>query len=83
MFTVDPYYYSDKNNELDFVIQNNSNVVLVEVKAGEDKSSPSFKKYIDLIKPSNAIRYSKMGYRKDGLITNIPLYLVNKTKELI
>lgn len=83
MFTVDPYYYSDKNNELDFVIQNNSNVVLVEVKAGEDKSSPSFKKYIELIKPSNAIRYSKMGYRKDGLITNIPLYLVNKTKELI
>ena len=83
MFTVDPYYYSDKNNELDFVIQNNSNVVLVEVKAGEDKSSPSFKKYIDLIKPSNAIRYSKMGYKKDGLITNIPLYLVNKTKELI
>ena len=73
MFTVDSYYYSDKNNELDFVIQNNSNVVLVEVKAGEDKSSPSFKKYIDLIKPSNAIRYSKMGYRKDGLITNIPL----------
>ena len=82
-FIVNPYYYSDKNNELDFVIQNNSDVILVEVKAGEDKSSPSFKKYIELIKPVHAIRFSKMGYRKDGLITNIPLYLINKTKELI
>lgn len=82
-FIVNPYYYSDKNNELDFVIQNNSDVILVEVKAGEDKSSPSFKKYIELIKPVYAIRFSKMGYRKDGLITNIPLYLINKTKELI
>lgn len=25
----------------------------------------------------------KMGYRKDGNITNIPLYLVGKTKELL
>jgi len=54
MFIVNPYY-SDKNNELDFIIQNNSIIVLVEVKAGEDKSSPSFKRFIDLVKPKDAV----------------------------
>ena len=33
--------------------------------------------------PKYAIRFSKRGYRKDGAITNIPLYLVRKTKELL
>mgnify|MGYP005945686703 CR=1 FL=1 len=33
--------------------------------------------------PQYAIRISKRGYRKDGAITNIPLYLVRKTKELL
>jgi hypothetical protein len=33
--------------------------------------------------PQYAVKFSKMGYRKDGNITNIPLYLVGKTKELL
>ena len=31
----------------------------------------------------HAIRYSKRGYRKDGYITNMPLYLARKTRELL
>ena len=30
-----------------------------------------------------AIRFSKRGYRKDGAITNLPLYLAGKMKELL
>ena len=30
-----------------------------------------------------AIRFSKMGYQKNGEITNIPLYLAGKLNELI
>ena len=37
----------------------------------------------DIQKPEHAIRFSKRGYRKDGQITNIPLYLASKTKELL
>lgn len=67
-FDVEPRYYSDKNSE---------------IKGGEDKSTPSFKKYIADRQPEYALRYSKRGYRKDGAITNLPLYLARKTKELL
>ena len=55
----------------------------IETKGGEDKSAPSFKRYIAEHHPEHAIRFSKRGYRTDGAITNIPLYLVRKTKDLL
>lgn len=33
--------------------------------------------------PKIAIRYSRRGFKTDGKIINIPLYLVNKTFDLI
>lgn len=82
-FEVEPRYYSDKDRELDFVIQNGMEIIPVEVKGGEDKSAPSFKKYVAEHKPEHALRYSKRGYRKDGDFINLPLYLAGKTKDLI
>lgn len=82
-FELAPRYYSDKNSEIDFVIQNGMEIIPVEAKGGEDKSAPSFKKYIAEHKPEHALRFSKRGYRKDGYITNIPLYLARKTKDLL
>ena len=82
-FDVEPRYYSDKNSEIDFVLQNGTEIIPVEVKGGEDKSAPSFKNYVHDRAPGHAIRFSKRGYRKDGDITNIPLYLAAKTKELL
>lgn len=82
-FETMPRYYSNRNREIDFVIQNGTKIIPVEAKAGEDRSAPSFKRYIEAQKPEHAIRFSKRGYRRDGYITNIPLYLVSKTKELI
>ena len=82
-FDVEPRYYSDKNSELDFLIQYGTDIIPIEVKAANDKIAPSFKKYIAENHPKYAIRLSKMGYRKDGEVINIPLYLVGKIKELI
>lgn len=82
-FDVEPRYYSDKNSEIDFILQYGTEIVPVEAKGGEDKSAPSFKKYISDHQPKHALRYSKRGYRKDGYITNLPLYLARKTKELL
>ncbi|MFO3714100.1 ATP-binding protein [Oribacterium sp. P9] len=82
-FEVDPRYYSDKNSEIDFLIQHGTEVIPVEAKGGEDRSAPSFKKYIADHHPEHALRYSRRGYRKDGAITNLPLYLARKTKELL
>ena len=82
-FEVEPRYYADKNSEIDFVLQYGTEIIPVEAKGGEDKSTPSFKKYIADRQPEYALRYSKRGYRKDGAITNLPLYLARKTKELL
>lgn len=82
-FEVSPRYYSTKSGEIDFVIQSGQDIIPVEVKAGNDKSAPSFKKYITERDPETAVRFSEMGYVKNGKITNIPLYLAGKLKKLI
>lgn len=82
-FEVEPRYYSNKNSEIDFVLQNGSEIIPIEAKGGENKSAPSFKTYIKENEPEHAFRFSKLNYRKDGYITNIPLYLITKTKELL
>lgn len=82
-FEIEPRYYSDKNSEIDFVIQYGTEIIPVEAKGGEDKSAPSFKRYITGKQPKYAIRFSKRGYLKNGLVTNMPLYLARKMKELL
>ena len=82
-FDCDPRYYADKDGEIDFIVQNKTQIIPIEVKGGEDKSAPSFKKYISVYNPKYAVRFSKRGYRTDGKITNVPLYLAEKMKELI
>ena len=82
-FEVEPRYYADKNSEIDFVLQYGTQIIPVEAKGGEDKSAPSFKRYIAQNQPRYALRFSRRGYRKDGAITNLPLYLARKTKELL
>ena len=82
-FDVAPRYFSDKNGEIDFVLQYKTDIIPVEAKGGEDKSAPTFKKYIADHHPAYALRYSKRNYLKNGEITNLPLYLVRKTRELL
>ena len=82
-FDVMPRYFSSRNGEIDFVLQYGMDIIPVETKGGEDKSALTFKKYVADNHPQYAVRFSKIGYRKDGNITNIPLYLVGKTKELL
>ena len=82
-FQLEPRYFSDKNGEIDFVLQYGTEIIPVEAKGGEDKSAPSFKRYVAQNQPQYALRFSKRGYRKDGAITNLPLYLARKTNELL
>lgn len=82
-FETQPHYYSNKQIELDYLIQYGADIIPIEVKAGADNSAASFKNYIKTNKPKFAIRFSKMNYKKDGEFTNIPLYLASKINELI
>lgn len=82
-FEVEPRYYSDKKSEIDLVLQYGTEIIPVEAKGGEDKSAPSFKRYVADHVPAYALRFSQRGYRKDGAITNMPLYLARKAKSLL
>ncbi len=83
MFDTAPRYYASQNEEIDFLLQKGMDIIPVEVKTGERKSAPSFKRYIAREKPTEALRFSQMGYKKDGGITNLPLYLAGKTGSLL
>ncbi len=82
-FQTAPRYFSDKSSEIDFVVQHGTEIIPIEAKGGEDRSAPSFKRYVSERRPESAIRFSRRGYRKDGAITNLPLYLARKTRELL
>ena len=82
-FDVAPRYYSTRYGEIDFLLQNGQEIIPVEVKGGEDKSAPTFKKYITEKAPDTAIRFSEMGYMKNGAITNLPLYLASAAKRAL
>ena len=80
---VNPVYYSTKNGEIDFLVQYGNEIIPLEVKGGEDKSAPSFKRYIREHTPVHAIRLSKRNYMENGEITNIPLYLAERINDLL
>ena len=82
-FAIEPRYFTFDKYEIDFLIQNNSDIFPVEVKAGEVVSSTSLKAYKNKFNIDLCIRYSLLNYRKDGNIINIPLYLAGKTKDLL
>lgn len=82
-FEAPPRYFADRSGEIDFVLQNGTEIIPVEVKGGEDKSAPAFKRYVNEHQPVHAIRFSKRGYLKNGLITNMPLYLAGKLRSLL
>jgi predicted AAA+ superfamily ATPase len=82
-FNVEPRFFVEGRAEIDFLLQNGTEIIPVEVKSGEDKSAVSFKNYNKTHNPETAIRYSKRGYVTDGSITNLPLYLASMTGKLI
>ena len=73
------YYWSKANarQEIDFLIQENGEVIPIEVKAEENLRAKSLKQYIIEQNPSKAYRISMSDYRQDDKITNLPLYAVS------
>lgn len=76
-------YFSGNRSELDFLLQNERQVVPLEVKAGVDKSAPSFKNYLRDHPESTGVRLSSRNYRQDDRIINLPLYLAPRIMEFV
>lgn len=74
------YYWTNETSrsEVDFVIQINSKVVPVEVKAATNLKARSLKIYMEQFKPELALRTSLADYKKTDNLVDLPLYTIEK-----
>ncbi len=71
------YWTNERStSEVDFVIQEEGQVIPVEVKAGENLRSKSFRLFCEKYKPLKAIRTSLSDYKEETWMTNVPLYAI-------
>jgi predicted AAA+ superfamily ATPase len=71
------YWTSDSGSaEVDFVIDTGRAVVPVEVKAETNLQAKSLKVYRERFEPPLAVRASMSGYKTDGALLNLPLYML-------
>ena len=70
------FYWSAPNGtaEVDLVVEQNSQIVPIEIKAEENLKSKSLKIFVEKYESKNAVRVSMNNYRKQNWMTNIPLY---------
>lgn len=84
-FEVIPRYWSDNVYEVDFIIQNENDVIPVEVKAEKNTKGRSLlkfkEKYSDDVKLR--VRFSFDNLTLDGDLLNIPLFMADYSKKLI
>jgi predicted AAA+ superfamily ATPase len=75
----DIFYWTNGNSsaEVDFVIQNDEEIIPIEVKSGTNLKSASFKFFCDKYRPQKAIRTSLADYKEEEWMTNLPLYAIN------
>lgn len=75
---IHTFYWSAERAtaEVDFVIDNGSDVFPVEVKAEINLQAKSLKVYRDKFQPVKSIRTSLADYRDEGWLLNLPLWAV-------
>lgn len=73
---IQVFYWSSArgSSELDFVVQTDSSVVPIEVKAAENLKAKSIKIFRDKFSPGICVRTSMSDFRDEGWLVNIPLY---------
>jgi len=78
------YYWSAKRSlaEIDFIVQYNSLIVPIEVKAEENLQAKSLKVYAEKFSPKVTVRTSMSNFRKQDWLTNLPLYAISELKNV-
>lgn len=71
------YWTADRGTaEVDFVIDNGSDVIPVEVKAEVNLQAKSLKVYRDKFRPKLSIRTSMADYKRNDWLLNLPLWAI-------
>ena len=83
-FPGEVFYYQDETSklELDFLIQANSSLIPIEVKAEENLQAKSLKQFFKNHPDSKPVRISMSDYRKEDTLTNLPLYAACRIPEM-
>lgn len=70
------FYWSAENSqgEIDFLVQNNDEIIPIEVKAEENLQAKSLKCFIERNPSLHGVRLSMSSYRKQSWMSNFPLY---------
>jgi predicted AAA+ superfamily ATPase len=83
-FDVMPRYWtSERNAEVDFLLQNGTEIIPIEVKSAHSVAGKSLALYNELYKPALRIRFSFNNLKKDGNLLNIPVFLTDWTKKIV
>ncbi len=77
------YWASGNKAEVEFIIQHASRVIPIEVKSGTSITGRSLIEYNKKYSPELRIRFSMLNLKKDDNFINLPLFLADKTKELV
>ncbi len=75
---IQTYYWSAERGmaEVDFIIDNGSNVIPLEVKAEANLQAKSLKVYREKFRPKLSIRSSMADYKKEDELLNLPLWAI-------
>lgn len=78
--TTELYYWVAENatSEIDFVIQQQNQVIPIEVKAEENLKSKSLKTFVQKFEPETAVRTSMSPFREEDWFINWPLYAIGE-----
>ncbi len=81
---VDAYYWTNDrgNAEIDFLIDNGSMVIPLEVKAEVNLQAKSLKAYRDKYSPKISVRTSMADYKKEDWLINLPLYAIGTLRQI-
>ena len=77
------YWTSGNTAEVDFIMQEKTAIVPIEVKSGSNVRARSMKVYREKYHPEAALRFSMQNLRMDNGLLNIPLYLLSRYAKLL
>lgn len=77
------YWTSEATAKVDFLLQDGTSLLPVEVKSGTRLSGKSLGIYMDRFPVELALRYSMNNLKRDDAILNIPIFLADWTDKLL
>ena len=77
------YWSSGNKAELEFLIQYDNNIIPIDANAGMNVASKSLAEYNKTFSPLLRLRYSMRNLTLDGNLLNIPIFLADRTIELV